>query len=146
MNTQQLHNKHRDIVSQLYKNNIVGKGNTDYDACPTLLALVGEGDEERLGVCVLVDGGNPYDEARGAILELEAPPRTVSFMAPAWKKHPTTGERIGECVMLVTESRLERIVTMFELSREPFVLAEIDGDAVAARVNLLYQPTPTTEH
>ena len=145
MNTQQLHDKHRAILTQIYKRNIVESGNTDFDAYPTLLALVGEGDEENLGVCVLGAGDSPFDAARQAVLELKAP-RAVSFMTPAWKKDPTTGERVGESIMLVTESRLERIVTMFDLSREPFALTEVNGDEIAVRVNLLYQPTPTTEH
>lgn len=146
MNTQQLHDKHRAILTQIYKRNIVESGNTDFDAYPTLLALVDEGGEESLGVCVLVDNGSPYDAAQKAVFELETPPRAVSFMAPAWKKDPTTGERVGESIMLVTESHLERIVTMFDLSREPFALTETVGAEIATRVNLLYQPTPTTEH
>lgn len=146
MNTQQLHDKHREIVISLYNSNIGEKSDTSFDACPTLLALVGDDAEQSLGVCVLASDDNPYDAARQAVLELGSLPRAVSFMAPSWKKDPITGERIGECIMLVTESRLERIVTMFDLSREPFALTETSGDIAGVRVNLLYQPTPTTEH
>lgn len=140
----ELHAHHRGIVEALYEKNIT-KGEINFDAYPTLLALVGDA----LGVLVLSGDGSPLNAASEAVRTLPEEPSVVSFMSPAWTKDPKTREVVGEVIMLVTESKLERATTMLKLTRTPYSLVDDTpngGAEMMMRINLLYQPTPPTEH
>lgn len=142
MTLQDFHAKHLTIVENLYAS-AAAREEHDFDAYPTLMLAHGD----VVSVAVLHGEGSPLDAAADLIKKLPTQPDMVSFMSPIWRKVPETLERSGEGVMVVTESVLERAVALFELTREPFALKETPAaEAVVSRVNLLYQPTPTTEH
>lgn len=135
---QELHDKHIAIVKTMY-----AKAAPDFDATPTVIIAT---DDALVATALYAD--SPFDAALAAVKAVTPGPDMVSFMSPAWRKD-LAGNRIGEVVLLVSESKDERLGTILTVTRDPLTIVEdksTDGAEIHSRINLLYHPAKQTEH
>lgn len=156
MELREMHDHVLGFVRHMYEKN----GDPDFDV--HAMAHLQAGEEVMI---LMLEGGNPLDSLSTL---LNSPPPTLpeevraklaaveklSFCTAIWRREAlpdgTSGERIGEGVMVITESITERIGTILEVKRDPLpVLYDMADSEVPEsmhpRVPLLYQAKPT-EH
>lgn len=153
MDLQEFHDSTVEFVERMYETNI----EPDYDIIPFMAAvMLIDGEEVR--IMHVLSGGSPLDLAHALI---HAPGKVVStggvsalgdftmisFVVPMWRKTPE-GERIGEGVIVVSETPTKQISALFDCTRTPLPTLtknEQVFDAMIPRVELLYHPNHT-EH
>ncbi len=137
MNQQELFDKFVGFATAQYTKHSNDPG---YDITP-MVSLWFDG-EEHIGA--IMTDGNPLDAVAWAIKQKK--PDMMGFVTPIWRKSPE-GERIGEGILIICDTPLERLCTIFDVSRTPFALTREDSaEVLETRVPLLYIPTPKTEH
>lgn len=140
-NLKEFHDHHVAFVKELYQKAVDGK---DYDMVPFL--AMERADENDMIMVMLAGPGNPMDMAGAAVMM--AQPDMICFASSIWRKDPEAPSvRVGEGVMVLSETRREQLSTIFDVTRDPYpVLSEGQpGDLASPRVPLLYQPNHT-EH
>jgi hypothetical protein len=139
---QKLHNDTKEFVENAYAKNT----DSDFDI-PALGFIVFVDEDKPTGVMMFEGDGNPID---GLSSFLANPPKgapdieNFSFCTATWRKDDVTHERIGEGVMILTQSESEQLCTMYEVERGPLpflkaISTSDKPDEMHSRVPLLYK-------
>lgn len=147
---EELHDYSVKFAERCYADNT---NDEDYDMVPMAAVAFFPKDSDGKEQMVLIElcDGSPIDLLRDEVLPcLRATLRTgismISTILPAWTRDPLTGERNGECVMVMTETEAKRMGTLLEIKRNPnaVIVERHDGvdDAFTVRAPLLFNKKP----
>lgn len=135
---QETHEYNIAFVRELYESN------TDpaWDMLPQLVLQT----DDKVVLWALADGP-PMDMASRIIAANK--PTMMSFISPIWCKDPEAPDvRVGEGVMIITETETAHVAAIFEVKRDPLprlIEPPLIPDTSTPRVPLLYNPNHT-EH
>lgn len=134
--------------TEMFARDFYSKHTGDFDMEPMLLAWTRRGDKHGVDYMVLLPTTeSPLDAAAEALTTMQArndDVEMVCFISASWKKDPA-GERIGEVLIILAETKTEQLFGSINITRNDdrsIGLGELTfAQACRPRVPLLYQPT-----